>query len=1119
MEKAAQFPVVGPVRIASASGLSVEMNANGSLRRMDHGDIILNLFPGNEVEGGPANIYLRRLNDSPASTPLLGPGSPAAYQTTERGITATGQWGDLKFRVTLVLAESSPAWFWHVTLENTGAMDLTCDLIHTQDLALAHYGAVRLNEYYVSQYLDHTALEHPQQGLALASRQNQSMGGRCPWTVIGSLGRGISYATDALQFHGLATRAGENAPGLTNGLPGMRHQHEHSMAAIQDEAFTLAPGATVQRGFFGWFEPDKPNATNTADVASIDAALALPEASTTAWMQADAGKPPTTSMFSGASLLETQDLGDNEIGSFFGNTLRHEERDKGQLLSFFTGPMNHVVLKGKEMKVLRPHGHIMRSGGSLTPDESALTSTAWMSGVFHSMVTQGHVSINRFLSTCHSYLGIFRSHGQRVFVEVDSQWLLLDVPSAFEMTPASCRWIYKHRGGLIEVVASAPDDRHELRLTISVLAGDAARFLVSHHIAINGDDGNALAPLLYERDGSSVFVKAVADSDVGRRFPDGGFRITPAIGTEIKNVGGDELLFSDGVTHNQPFICFLTNPSQAVELVIEGCLLPATGPHPAGLWDGIATALNVTVPPECPLAPAAARLSEIFPWLTHNALVHYLSPRGLEQYSGGGWGTRDVELLLALGRFEPLRDLLCRVFRQQNTDGDWPQWFMFFDRERNIRPGDSHGDIVYWPVLALAQYLTVTGDAGILDETLPYFHADGDAFAEKSTLTQHVDRALDLISKRVIPGTSLAAYGHGDWNDSLQPAKPDMRERLCSSWTVTLGYQTVRALACAFRRTGQSKRAGELEIMAAGILDEFRRMLLVDGVVAGLAYFHENGQTDILLHPGDDTTGLSYSLLPMIHAIINDMFSPREVEAHLEVIRKHLSGPDGARLFDRPLAYHGGPQKLFQRAESASYFGREIGIMYTHAHLRYCEALARFGDADAFFKALCQANPIAIREIVPPATLRQANCYYSSSDALFRDRYEAFSHYDKVIHGDVALEGGWRVYSSGAGIGARLILQCFLGVRMEQSSLMIDPVIPAALDGLTARTQIAGHPVKVTYRIKRKGCGTISVSLNGKELDFNREPNPYRTGAVRIRMESITASLTGSGDEIEIWME
>ena len=93
---------------------------------------------------------------------------------------------------------------------------------------------------------------------------------------------------------------------------------------------------------------------------------------------------------------------------------------------------SHVVLKPKELKVLRPHGHLLRSGGSLIPDESALTSTAWMNGVFHSMVTQGHVSINRFLSTCHTYLGLFRSHGQRVFVEIDGAWHLLAVPSAFD---------------------------------------------------------------------------------------------------------------------------------------------------------------------------------------------------------------------------------------------------------------------------------------------------------------------------------------------------------------------------------------------------------------------------------------------------------------------------------------------------------------------------------------------------------------------------------------------------------------------------------------------------------------------------------------------------------------
>jgi len=49
-----------PVRLASASGLSVQVNANGSIRRMDHRDIMLNLFLGTEMEGGPANLYLRR---------------------------------------------------------------------------------------------------------------------------------------------------------------------------------------------------------------------------------------------------------------------------------------------------------------------------------------------------------------------------------------------------------------------------------------------------------------------------------------------------------------------------------------------------------------------------------------------------------------------------------------------------------------------------------------------------------------------------------------------------------------------------------------------------------------------------------------------------------------------------------------------------------------------------------------------------------------------------------------------------------------------------------------------------------------------------------------------------
>jgi hypothetical protein len=730
------------------------------------------------------------------------------------------------------------------------------------------------------------------------------------------------------------------------------------------------------------------------------------------------------------------------------------------------------------------------------------------------------VSINRFLSTCHSYLGLFRSHGQRVFAEFDGGWYQLGVPSAFEMSPDSCRWIYRHRGGLIEVRSAAPDDIHELRLSLTVLEGAPVRFLITHHIALNGDDGSASLPASYELIGDTVFVKAIPDSDVGRRFPDGGFMIEPAPGTRIDQIGGDELLFTDGVSRKQPFLCLLTQPVLAAGLVIRGNLVESDDKQEGGFWKSIDAGLRIAAPASSPLAPAAGRTGTIFPWFVHNALVHYLSPRGLEQYSGGGWGTRDVcqgpvELLSALGRFGPMRDLLCRVFRQQNPDGDWPQWFMFFERERGIRPADSHGDIVYWPLLALAQYIAATGDASILEVPLPYFQAD-ESTAESASILLHVERALDLINRRVIAGTRLAAYGHGDWNDSLQPAKPDMRERLCSSWTVTLNYQTHTALADAFARLGDSRRAAEFKDMASAVLDEFQRVLIKDGVLAGLVYFHEGGKTDHLLHPSDATTGLSYSLLPMIHAIINDMFTPNQAEEHLALIRDHLLGPDGAHLFDRPMAYQGGLQTYFQRAESASYFGREIGIMYMHAHLRYCEALARFGDAGRFFHALCQINPIAIRELVPCAAIRQANCYYSSSDPAFADRYEAFADYGKVNRGEVALEGGWRVYSSGAGIGTRLIMQCFLGLRAEDSGIVVDPMMPQELDGLTATLNLTGVPVEVLYRIGEVGFGPVSVELNGTPLDFIREENPYRKAGVRIAMNSLKSLWTAKDNRLVI---
>lgn len=1126
-----------PHALTSPSGLVVQVNRNGSIRRMDHGDVTLNLFLGSELEGGPANLYLRRHGPTIAATPLLGPGSPGTVHVGDDRLVVRGTWQQLRFTLVLVLAEAAPAWFWHVRIENVGSAPVTVDVVAAQDLALAPYGAIRMNEYYVSQYVDFTPLAHPERGWVLAVRQNLPVGDRHPWALMGALDRAAGFATDALQLHGLATRAGAAPAALAAPtLPSVRRQHEHAMAVLQNAPLVLAPGTAVARGFFGWLDPDHAAVTSADDLATVARVLELPEAAPPRWDELPAdGDPPGSTLFGTAPLLVSEDLDAAALAAHFGTDRRHVETDDdGRVLSFFTHRHQHVVLRAKERVCLRPHGHLLRTGDALVPDECALASTAWMDGVFHSLVTQGHVNINRFLSTLRSYLGLQRAAGLRLFVATDDGWRLLGVPSAFAMTPGGCRWIYVHAGGVVVVESRASTRGHALTLAIDVLAGPPRRFLAVLHVAFGGDDGAAPGPVRCERDDAAVVVRTEPETDFGKRFPGGWFRIAPAAGTTVAHVGGDEALFADGHSRQQPYVVLDIAATKHPRFTITGGLIADAAGTPASddpeteanYWTDVSGGLTVHAPAA---EPAAGRVPDILPWFAHDALIHYLAPRGLEQYSGGGWGTRDVcqgpvELLLALGQTAPLRDLLLRVFATQNPDGDWPQWFTFFARDRGIRAGDSHGDIVYWPLLALAQYLDASDDHDFLGLPVPFFHPDGDAAAETVSIAAHVERALAVIAARQIPGTTLAAYGHGDWNDSLQPADPAMRERLCSAWTVTLQYQTARALAAVLaRRNEHADLAERLPALAARCtalaehsLADFQRLLLPGGTLAGFAYFHEDGRLEYLLHPSDPNTGIAYRLLPMIHAIINGMLTPAQARTHVDLIRTHLLAPDGARLFDRPPTYRGGVQRFFQRAESSTYFGREIGIMYMHAHLRYAEAMATFGDAEAFWLALRQAIPIGIRDVVPNARPRQANCYASSSDAAFADRYEAQERYADVRSGTVAVEGGWRVYSSGAGIAFRLLHERFLGIRRRRTSLVIDPVMPRALDGLAVDLVVDARPLRVVYAVGARGAGPTALVLNGTPLAFAREPNPYRPGGAVVPAAALAVRLRPAGNELRV---
>ena len=419
-----------------------------------------------------------------------------------------------------------------------------------------------------------------------------------------------------------------------------------------------------------------------------------------------------------------------------------------------------------------------------------------------------------------------------------------------------------------------------------------------------------------------------------------------------------------------------------------------------------------------------------------------------------------VGLLTALGRQDAVRDVLLRVFRAQNARGDWPQAFEFLPPLPETGQQDSHGDVVFWPVLAAGDYLRTTGDASLLDETVAF--VGDDALGEPATVAEHLRRAVDRITESTVPGSPLPAYGHGDWNDSLQPADPHLAAHLVSTWTAVLQTQSLRTLAEGLHAVGTpgdtAALAADADELAERTHDALLDQLAADPVLPGYLLHHDDGRFEPLVHPSDERTGLRYGVLPWIHAIGADLLTPEQARHHLDLIEEHLLGPDGARLFDRPVSYVGGPMTVFQRAEASTFWGREIGLMYMHAHLRYAEALARVGDGAALLTALAKASPVGLDSLVPQARPRQTTCYYSSSDGAFTDRYDASERYAALLAGEVPLEGGWRVYSSGPGLVLRLVTEVLLGIRQRGDDVEVDPVLPPGGDAaseLTARLAAA----------------------------------------------------------------
>jgi cellobiose phosphorylase len=508
------------------------------------------------------------------------------------------------------------------------------------------------------------------------------------------------------------------------------------------------------------------------------------------------------------------------------------------------------------------------------------------------------------------------------------------------------------------------------------------------------------------------------------------------------------------------------------------------------------------------------KLNDTLFWYTHNALVHYASPHGLEQYNGAAWGTRDVcqgpaELFMAAHRFDLVREIILKVYKRQFIEnGDFPQWFMF-DKYYQIQAHESHGDIIIWPLRTLGYYLQATLDDAILEEKVPYMSMQQNEFSKSYSLMDHLRKQIDTIKASFIPNTYLPRYGGGDWDDTLQPANHELTTKMVSGWTVALLFESFETLGKALGHHYESL-SKELLDLAAHVKADYMKYMIVDGIPSGFVVFEDDDKLSYLLHPRDKNTGLKYRLLPFVRSIISELAEKDVITDYINLIDKVFMHPDGVRLMDTAVKYNGGKKTFFVRAETAANFGREIGLQYVHAHIRYIESMAKLGMANRAYDALFKIIPIQMNEHVKNADIRQSNMYFSSSDANFSDRYEAKRDFELVRNGDIKVKGGWRLYSSGPGILIHQIVHHMLGVGMYRQDLHIDPVISKELDGLIYEFNYEGKQIVITYHY-----GAKKLLIDGVEVNHKPMENTYRLSGFIINKELI--SKTDEMINIEIW--
>lgn len=428
-------------------------------------------------------------------------------------------------------------------------------------------------------------------------------------------------------------------------------------------------------------------------------------------------------------------------------------------------------------------------------------------------------------------------------------------------------------------------------------------------------------------------------------------------------------------------------------------------------------------------------------WLLYQAIACRILARSAFYQASGAYGFRDQlqdTMALSLAAPDETRRHLLRAAARQFPEGDVQHWWLPHSGQ-GVRSRISDDRV--WLAFATATYVAASGDAAVLDETVPFLtgpvlhEGEHDAFFqaliadERASLFEHCARGLDQCLE-LTGEHGLPLIGTGDWNDGMNRVGEGGKGE--SIW---LGWLLVRAIAlfAPFADRRDPARAARWRAHAAAVKaaierdgwdgEWYRRATFDDGTWLGSK---ESEECRI------DSIAQSW-------AVLSGAADPWRAARAMASLDQHLLRREEglALLFTPPFDTTASDPGYIKGYPPGL---RENGGQYSHAAMWAIMAFAKLGEGAKATELFLLINPI--------------------NHARQPDEVERYKVEPYVIAADVysvpphAGRGGWTWYTGSAAWMYRAGIESILGIRREGTFLVVDPCIPAVWPGFEAAVNV-----------------------------------------------------------------